>query len=458
MALQRYSTRDEFGNLLPTERPQGSWPAPIADHPLAARMTLPGSKSLTNRELVLSALADGPSLLRRPLHSRDTQLMVQALRALGTEIVETPNSGDFGPDLRVTPGELTGGRPIDCGLAGTLMRFLPPLAALAIGPVDFDGDPGARIRPMRAMISALRALGVDVSDDGRGTLPFGLWGTGKVAGGELEIDASLSSQFVSGLLLSAARFDRGLTLRHNGDRLPSLPHIEMTVACLAARGVEVHSPDPGTWVVHPGPIAAIDITIEPDLSNAAPFLLAAIVAGGTVAVDGWPEKTTQVGAELATLLPLFGATVRRENGALIVDGGIGIRGGGHIPGVDLDLSAAGELAPAIVALTALADSPSRITGIGHLRGHETDRLAALTAEITALGGDVTETEDGLTVNPRPLHGGAWSSYEDHRMATAGAVLGLAVPGVEIDNIGTTAKTLPQFPQLWASVTRAIEAP
>ena len=457
MALQRYSTRDEFGNLLPTEQVQPLWPAPTVDRPLAASMTLPGSKSLTNRELVLSAIADGPSTLRRPLHSRDTQLMVHALRALGTDIVEVPNSGEFGPDLLVTPGELTGGRPIDCGLAGTLMRFLPPLAALALGPVEFDGDPGARRRPMRTMIAALRALGVDVSDDGRGALPFGLWGTGAVAGGELEIDASSSSQFVSGLLLSAARFDRGLTLRHSGERLPSLPHIAMTIACLAARGVDVDSPEPGTWIVRPGRIAAIDVNIEPDLSNAAPFLLAAIVAGGTVAIEDWPETTTQVGAELATLLPLFGATVRHENGALVVDGGIGIRGGARIPGIDIDLSAAGELAPAIIAITALADSPSRISGIGHLRGHETDRLAALTAEITALGGDVTETDDGLIVDPRALHGGVWRSYEDHRMATAGAILGLAVPGIEIDDIGTTAKTLPQFPELWSGMTRAIEA-
>ena len=456
MALQRYSTRDEFGNLLPTEEREPLWPAPVAAAALSVRLTLPGSKSLTNRELVLSALADGPSLLRRPLHSRDTDLMVQALRALGTEIVELPASGDFGPDLQVTPHELTGGRPIDCGLAGTLMRFLPPVAALALGPVEFDGDASARRRPMRTMISALRELGVDVSDDGRGSLPFGLWGAGTVGGGELEIDASASSQFVSGLLLSAPRFDNGLTLRHTGERLPSLPHIDMTIACLAARGVEVVSPEPGVWIVPHAPIAGRDLEIETDLSNAAPFLLAAIVAGGTVAVEGWPESTTQVGAELATLLPLFGAGVRWDDGALVVDGGIGIRGGARIPGVDLDLSTAGELAPSIVALTALADSPSRITGIGHLRGHETDRLAALAAEITALGGDVTETEDGLIVRPGALHGGVWRSYEDHRMATAGAILGLAVPGVEIDDIGTTAKTLPQFPELWAATARAIE--
>jgi 3-phosphoshikimate 1-carboxyvinyltransferase len=457
MALQRYSTRDEFGNLLPTEPDAGPWPAPTAVGPLSARISLPGSKSLTNRELVLSALATGPSILRRPLHSRDTQLMIDGLRALEVGIDEQAQSGEYGPDLLITPAELTGGRMIDCGLAGTVMRFLPPVAALALGPVQFDGDEGARRRPMRTMITALRSLGVDVNDDGRGMLPFGLWGTGSVAGGELEIDASSSSQFVSGLLLSAPRFENGLVLRHTGEHLPSLPHIEMTIACLAARGVVVETPEPGVWVVGHQDIAGIEVDIEPDLSNAAPFLIAAIVSGGEVGIESWPRATTQVGAQLETLLPLFGATVRREDETLVVDGGIGIRGGGHIPGVDLDLSEAGELAPAIVALAALADSPSRITGIGHLRGHETDRLAALATEIVELGGDVTELDDGLAISPQPLHGGVWHSYADHRMATAGAIIGLAVDDVDIEDIATTAKTLPQFAELWLTATGTIGA-
>jgi 3-phosphoshikimate 1-carboxyvinyltransferase len=424
----------------------GPWRAPVAPSALAATLSLPGSKSLTNRELVLAALADGPSLLRAPLHSRDSALMIQALRTLGVSIAEVPGSGAFGPDLLVTPGELTGGS-IDCGLAGTVMRFMPPVAALALGPVTFDGDEGARRRPMRTTIDSLRALGVDVSDDGRGSLPFSLYGTGGVEGGDLEIDASASSQFVSGLLLAAPRFARGLRLRHTGQRLPSLPHIEMTITCLAARGVVVENPEPGVWVVPPHPIAALDVDIEPDLSNAAPFLVAALVAGGSVTIEGWPESTTQVGADLEALLPLFGAKVARHGTTLTVSAGE------RISGVDLDLSAGGELAPALVALAALADSPSRITGIGHLRGHETDRLAALAAEINGLGGAVEELEDGLAIDPRALHGGPWHSYEDHRMATAGAIVGLAVPGVEIDDIATTAKTLPEFPELWAAMLR-----
>jgi 3-phosphoshikimate 1-carboxyvinyltransferase len=458
MGVMRYSDRDELPldgvrtreSEVPPSGP-APWAAPTATGPLAARLSLPGSKSLTNRELVLAALADGPSVLRRPLRSRDTALMAGALRALGAGIHEQASEGEFGPDLRVAPGELAGGVSIDAGLAGTVMRFIPPVAALALGPVALDGDESARRRPMRTTIQALRDLGVDVADDGTGSLPFTVHGTGEVEGGELTIDASASSQFVSGLLLAAPRFVNGLVLRHDGERVPSLPHIEMTIATLAARGVVVESPEPGVWVVPPAPIRALDVTIEPDLSNAAPFLAAALVAGGSVTVTGWPAATTQVGNDLLELLPRYGATVTRDGGAVTVTGA------GEIPGVDLDLSEGGELAPTFAALAALASGPGRITGIAHLRGHETDRLAALAADLTALGAHVTELDDGLAFEPAELHGGPWAAYEDHRMATTGALVGLAVSGVEVDDIGTTAKTLPEFPELWRRMLRTPSA-
>jgi 3-phosphoshikimate 1-carboxyvinyltransferase len=334
------------------------------------------------------------------------------------------------------------------------MRFGPPVAALALGPVTFDGDEGARRRPMRTTIESLRGLGVEVVDDGRGALPFTVHGAGRVPGGELGIDASASSQFVSGLLLAAPRFENGLVLRHTGDRLPSLPHIEMTLAALRARGVVAEQSGDAEWTVRPGRIAGGTVAIEPDLSNAAPFLAAALVAGGRVRIAGWPRSTTQVGDELRGLLAQFGAEVSRVGDDLVADGGAGVVGGRELPGVDLDLSAGGELAPAIVALAALAAGPSRITGIGHLRGHETDRLAALATELNALGGRVTEEEDGLSLEPAPLtarHDRPWQTYADHRMATAGAIIGLAVPGLEIADIATTAKTLPRFPELWAAM-------
>lgn len=431
-----------------TDAPSGDWAAPTPTTPVTASLSLPGSKSLTNRELVLAALADSPSILRAPLHSRDSRLMVEALRNLGVDIVEKPGDSPYGPDWHITPGELTGSTTIDCGLAGTVMRFMPPVAALALGPTTFDGDAAARRRPMSTTISSLRALGVDVADEGRGALPFTVHGSGRVTGGPLTIDASSSSQFVSGLLLAAARFDQGLDLTHDGERLPSIPHIEMTVDVLRERGVNVSSPSLGRWVVEPGSIAGRTVDIEPDLSNAAPFLIAAIVTGGSVTITGWPAATTQVGNDLLELLPLFGARVTRDGSSVTVTAGEGITG------VELDLTTGGELAPNLVALAALADGPSTITGIGHIRHHETDRLAALATEINKLGGKVTELEDGLRIEPAPLHGGQWLSYEDHRMATSGAIIGLRIPGVEIENIGCTSKTLPEFAELWLGITGA----
>jgi 3-phosphoshikimate 1-carboxyvinyltransferase len=422
------------------------WEAPFAGSPVVGTLILPGSKSITNRELVLSALADSPSRLRAPLHSQDSDHMVAALRALGTSIEPAPATGDYGEDWIVTPAaELTGSTTIECGLAGTVMRFVPPVAALALGPTVFDADESARRRPMGGLIAGLSALGVDIGSARSDSLPFTIHGVGSVGGGSLDIDASQSSQFVSGLLLSAPRFDDGLALRHSGDRLPSAPHIEMTLDALRRRGVDATSTGAGAWNVAPGPIAGRDVRIESDLSNAAPFLAAAVATGGRVTIDGWPDETTQVGADLAHLLTLFGADVQ------VADGSITVIGPDRIAGVDIDLTTGGELAPALAALAALATTPSTLRGIGHIRHHETDRLAALATEITGLGGEVEELPDGLRITPRPLSGGRWSSYHDHRMATAGAIIGLVVDGVRIENIATTGKTLPQFPALWRAL-------
>jgi len=430
-------------------RESENWVAPRATSPLCAVVPIPGSKSLTNRELVLAALSDGPSVIHRPLRSRDSALMVAALGQLGIECGDSLSAGS--DTLSVTPAQLTGDVTIDCGLAGTVMRFVPPLAALAKGHVTFDGDDGARLRPMATTIDSLRKLGVEVDDDGRGTLPFTVRGTGQVVGGEISIDASQSSQFVSGLLLVGSRFSNGLTLRHTGEHLPSMPHIEMTVACLRARGVIVTEPERGVWRVEPGPISGIDIDMEPDLSNAAPFLAAALISGGTVTIPYWPRTTTQVGDDLGRYFEEFGAQVTRGDRGLTVDGGAGVLGGRPIRGVTFDLSTGGELAPSLIALATLATTPSTFTGIAHLRGHETDRLRALVTEINRLGGNATELSDGIHIEPSALHGGSWQSYHDHRMATAGAIIGLAVDGVDVDNIGTTAKTLPDFPAMWAAM-------
>jgi 3-phosphoshikimate 1-carboxyvinyltransferase len=417
------------------------WPAPRAVAPVDARVTLPGSKSLTNRELVLAALADGPGVVRRALRSRDTDLMAAALTALGSTV---DGSGD---DWTVAPGISAADDrsvAVDCGLAGTVMRFVPPAAALRGGETAFDGDPHARTRPMAEVLGALRSLGVRIEADAD-RLPFTVVGAGRVRGGTVVIDASTSSQFVSALLLAAPRFDEGVDVRHDGKPVPSLPHIDMTVACLRAHGVEVDDSDPNRWHVAPGPIAARDVAVEPDLSNAAPFLMLALTSGGRVTVADWPTATTQAGDALRDLLSQMGAEVT------LGDDGLTVRGTGAIHGIDADLHDVGELAPAIAALAALADSPSHLRGIAHIRGHETDRLAALTAELTALGGDVTEHADGLSLRPARLHGGTFHTYADHRMAQAAVVIGSAVDDVLVEDVETTAKTFPGFAAAWAEL-------
>ncbi len=406
---------------------------------MTGRVTVPGSKSITNRALILAAVADGPSALTGVLAARDTTLMRAALSSLGTGIAERDGV------VTVTPGSLKGPAEVDCGLAGTVMRFVPPVAALADGPVSFDGDPYARERPMSVVLSALRDLGAVIDDGGRGTMPFTVHGTGSVRGGVLTVDASASSQFVSALLLAGARYDEGVDVRHDGKPVPSLPHIDMSVAMLRERGVEVDDSDANRWVVSPGPVAARDTAIEPDLSNAAPFLAAAAVTGGSVTVTGWPSHTTQPGGLLAEIFRRFGAEVTHSADGLTVTGT------GSLHGVDLDLHDVGELTPVIAAVAAAAAGPSYLRGIAHLRGHETDRLAALETELNAIGGDVSQTADGLEIRPKPLHGGLFGTYHDHRMAHAAAVAGLVAEGIEIENVGTTAKTMPEFPELWSAL-------
>jgi 3-phosphoshikimate 1-carboxyvinyltransferase len=421
------------------------WPAPTAPGPVSATVRLPGSKSASNRALILAALADGPSSIRGLPDARDTQLMIEGLRALGNDVRVTKRHPVGNIDVRVTPRFMRGPAAIDVGLAGTVMRFLPPAGALAHGQVSFDGDAHARKRPMATVIESLKDLGAEVYDRGTGRLPFAIEGTGELRGGEVTLDASKSSQFISGLLLSAARFNAGVTIHHVGDPIPSLPHIELTIAMLAEHGVPVLRSGDWVWHVDPHDISAIDRAIEPDLSNASPFLAAAVVSQGTVVVEGWPMSTAQPGDAVRGLLASMGATVE------LTAAGLAVKGGSSINGIDADLSSVGELAPTIAALAALADSPSRLRGIAHLRGHESDRLAALTAEINRLGGDVMETADGLAIQPRELHGGLFGTYGDHRMATAGAIIGLRVPGVLVEDVATTSKTMPDFPRAWSEM-------
>jgi 3-phosphoshikimate 1-carboxyvinyltransferase len=414
------------------------WTTPHAAAPVRGVVVVPGSKSVTNRALVLAAVADAPGRLRRPLRSRDTELMAAALRAMGADV------SDDGADWVVHPRELRGPAQVDVGLAGTVMRFVPPVATLANGDVGFDGDERARERPMLPLIHALVHLGADVNDNGTGALPFTVVGHGGLTGGEVRVDASASSQIVSALMLAAARWDRGLRVVHVGDRpVPNAPHLRMTAAMLRDRGVEVDATTPSVWSVEPGPVGAQDVTVEPDLSSAAPFLAAACVTGGEVVVRGWPATSSQPGAVLPEILERFGASCRRDGDDLVVVGG------GAVTGADLDLRDGGELAPVVAALAACAKEPSTLTGIDYLRGHETDRIAALARELSALGARVDELTDGLRIVPGPLRAdGAFRTYDDHRLVMAGAVLGLVAPGLVLDDAATVAKTYPSFVQDW----------
>jgi 3-phosphoshikimate 1-carboxyvinyltransferase len=416
------------------------WTAPTAEAPVDAKLRLPGSKSMTARALVLAAHSGGSSTLRDPLRARDTELMAQGLRRMGSHVSTVDDNLWV---VRSRPH--SGPAHIDVGLAGTVMRFLPPVASLADGPVTFDGDPHARLRPMAPLIAALKALGVRIEAAPGGGLPLTVHGAGRVAGGEVTIDASASSQLVSGLLLSGPAFDRGVVVRHVGPPVPSAPHLRMTVQMLRAAGAGVDDSVRDVWRVEASRLSGRSWNIEPDLSGAAPFLAAALVTGGTVTVLGWPHGTTQPGDQLRGLLTEMGGT------ATLTPEGLVMRGSGVVHGLTADLSAISELTPVLAGLAALADSPSYLYGVGHIRGHETDRLAALARELTRLGAEVVEEPDGLRIQPRPMRGAGFETYDDHRIAHAAAVIGLAVPGVELSDVACTAKTLPEFPRLWSAM-------
>jgi 3-phosphoshikimate 1-carboxyvinyltransferase len=427
----------------------GRWRAPVAQEPVRATLRLPGSKSITNRALILAALSDSPSMVRGLLKARDTALAIEALRALGGTIHE------HGSDVGVHPGSPAAGAAVslDVGNAGTVMRFLPAVAALTPAAVAFDGDPRARERPVGALLSALRTLGVSIEDGGRGALPFTIHGTGNVPGGPVTLDASGSSQLVSGLLLAAPRFAAGVEVRHSGPPVPSLPHIEMTIRMLRDAGASVEvgaGSRPDHWLVSPGRLDLGDFTVEPDLSNAGPFLAAALVTGGSVTIRDWPEDSLQAADGILDVITRLGGSVSAG------DAGLTVTGSGVINGISADLRDIPELCLPLTSVAALASGPSTFTGVGHTRAQETDRLAAIAKEINALGGDVSEMPDGLSIQPRPLSapaGHSFESYDDHRMVMAAAVLGLAVPGIDVPNVATVGKTFPEFTTLWESLVR-----
>jgi len=423
-----------------------NWSAPFrggltsVGEPINAKISIPGSKSATNRALILAAIAKTPSRLRKPLSSRDADLMVKGLQSLGCKIDEIKTAQGF--DYQITPQKLTGPIQIDVGNAGTVMRFLPPIASLATGLIHFDGDARSHERPLEPVIKALEQLGASIEHGNKYRLPLTINGSGGIKGGEVEVDASASSQFISALMLLGPATKNGLTIRNIGKSLPSMPHIEMTIQLLRQFGATVEVNE-NSWTVRSGDLSGQDLTIEPDLSNAAPFMAAAMICGGSVEILDWPKSTSQPGDQLRDIFAKMGARIEQNNE------GLKISGSGKINGIDIDLHNVGELTPSIAAVAALASTPSTLRGIAHLRLHETDRLAALANEINNLGGDVTEGPGELLIKPAKLIASQiFKSYEDHRMATAGAIIGLAVKDLIVENIETTKKTLPNFPGMW----------
>ena len=441
---------------------QEAWAAPAAAGPVSGRIWLPASKSITNRALVLAALSHRPARIANPLRARDTLLAAAALRAMGTEVADGPGEAAVSTSgWLVTAGQPPAGSrvSVDVGNAGTVIRFLPAVAALTSAAVHFDGDERIRQRPVGPILLALRDLGARIDDGGRGAAPFTVLGHGRVRGGAVTLDASGSSQLISGLLLAAPRFEEGIEIRHEGPPVPSAPHIAMTVRMLQAAGADVTSlrcgaqGRPDGWRVRPGRLDLDSITVEPDLSNAGPFLAAALVTGGTLSLPGWPQAGN--GQSLQAARPILDVLTGMGARCEVSADGLTISGPGTVRGIDADLRDVAELAPVLTAAAALADTPSTFTGLAHTRQHETDRLAALAKEINALGGDITELPDGLQIRPRPLRAhaadGPFGSYDDHRMVMTAAVLGLAVPGIRVANAPTVAKTFPDFTDVWAEM-------
>lgn len=443
-----------------------AWRCPTPSEPIDATVSLPGSKSLSARALLAAALADAPSQIEGLLESRDTALMRAALETLGARFTW------HGGLLQVTPlvaDQKPAGLPpdnstpvIDCGLAGTVMRFVPPLA-LALGTsLTFTGDQAALARPMEPLTDALEALGARFEWHGqRGRLPFTIHGAGLNPQEHLQVqvDGSKSSQFISALLYlgAALQLGRAQSLTVSAKQpLVSVPHLQMSVASLRQCGVQVQAPEDYraqqlSWCVSGRPRGGRSV-IEPDLSNAGPFIAAPLVsaAGGQVRILHWPTHTTQVGANWVEILKLFGAQVQLDQGTLLSSSGA-------LRGIERDASAEGELVPTMAALALVAASqgqPSKIWGIGHLRGHETDRLAAIAAQARKLGGNVDEGQDYLVFHPCTLHPAHLEAYADHRMATFAAIMGLNLPGISLDDVDATAKTMPTFTQLWDAMLKS----
>jgi 3-phosphoshikimate 1-carboxyvinyltransferase len=418
-------------------------------HPLSrpprATLSLPGSKSLTNRALVIAALAEGESRLSGALDSDDTRHMVIALGRLGLAVAwdrptETIRVGGRGGEIPARGAELYGGN------AGTAVRFLTGLVALGRGRFTIDGDSRMRERPIQDLLDALAALGVDArSEPGNGCPPVIVEAAG-VRGGEATVAGATSSQFTSSILLVAPYASRDVRLRVAGTPVGE-PFVDMTLAMMRRAGAEAERRGGEIRVraglrYRPG-----EIVIEPDATAASYFLAAAALCGGEVKVRGLGANSLQGDVEFARVLGDMGAAVRHDPDGLSVEGGT-------LRGIDRDFRGISDTFLTAAVLAPFASSPTLIRGIAHTRRQESDRVAAVARELSRLGVRVRESDDALEIEPSMPHGGEVETYDDHRMAMSFALIGLRVPGIRIRNPGCVAKTLPDYFERLESLRKA----
>jgi 3-phosphoshikimate 1-carboxyvinyltransferase len=399
-----------------------------------ADVQIPGSKSLTNRALVLASLADGTSTLGGALVADDTEAMAAAMTQLGAVVdLRSDRCTVTGFGGRLRPGPID----IDARLSGTTARFVLPVLTLGDGPYLLDGAQPLRDRPMGPSIEALRRLGAQVDDSDRpGHLPV-VVRAGTLQGDGVGVDGVLSSQFTSGLLLAAAAMPDGLAVDLLGP-VVSRPYLEMTLAVLRAFGVDAGSDGERRLWVRPGGLQPTDYRIEPDASAASYFLAAAAICGGRVRVGDLGSASLQGDARFAELLERMGAEVHQ--GPHVTE----VRGTGHLRGIDADLTDLPDMAQTLAAVAVFADGPTRVRGVEVIRGHETDRIAAVVTELGRCGIEADEHDDGFTVHPGTPRPARIETYRDHRMAMSFSLLGLRVPGIEIVDPGCVAKTFPDF--------------
>ena len=401
--------------------------------PIDAVVAVPGSKSIANRALICAALADGSSTFHNLPDGDDTEAMLSCLDVLGIGVERSTGTTTISGSGGVLP---PGPSVLPTRLAGTTSRFVTALAALGAGPYTIDGAPPLRARPMAPLHDALAALGATISGERRGHLPVTVSGPLR-ASERLQVRGDISSQFLTALMLIGPYVPGGLHITVTTP-LVSRPYLLITRAVMAEFGHGAVSVDDGEIDVEPGSYRGRDYTVEPDASSASYPLAAAAICGGRVKVPGLTSRSIQGDAGFSDVLATMGCTAARGDASTMVEGGRGLRG------VDIDMVDLSDLVPTLAAVAVFADTPTRIRGVGFIRAKESDRLGDLCAELRRLGAEADDTDDGLTIEPAILHGSRLQTHDDHRLAMAFGLIGLRVPGVEIDDPDVVSKSWPGY--------------